>query len=411
VKRYISALLLSSSLLLAGEDLKMLLDAAHQNDLVEAYVQQTRSARLEYRSARSSYLPRVDLGASATLVDEKGSIDVGETYNAYAKASLTLFDGFKRENILDEKRSRIHASESDLEAYRKSLSLEVAQNYFNLLNLYGDIDAQLQNRKQLQEQLRRQERFLEARIVTAEEVERIKAALANADYQIEQLRYSAEALEYALHTLTGIVIDELLPSRIAEPGSLKTSEPDAIRALRYQAQATGYSAKQSNPAFYPTISVEDTYGFYEYRDEPTGFPIDRAEKQNRFMAVLSLNLLDFSSASEREQALMAQKNALESQIAYEQKRADADVQLSRKAITRAKALIAAAELALSASQKTYDAVEKKYNARIVDYVKFLDALYQKTDALAQYNRAKNTLQSAYAHYYYHAGYDLKEYVQ
>jgi outer membrane protein len=411
VKRHLSVLLLGSALLFGGEDLKMLLDSAHQNDLVDAYVQQTESARLDYRSAKSSYLPRVDLGASAVFVDEKGSIDVGETYNAYAKASLTLFDGFKRENTFKEKRSLIHASESDLDAYRKSLSLQVAQNYFNLLNLYGDIDAQLQNRKQLQEQLKRQERFLEARIVTAEEVERIKAALANADYQIEQLRYSAEELEYALHTLTGIEIDGLLPSRIAEPGFLETSELDAIRVLRYQAEATAYAAKQSNPAFYPTISVEDTYGFYEYRDEPTGFPIDRAEKQNRFMAVLSLNLLDFSSASEREQALMAQKNALESQIAFERKRADADLQLSIKAIARAKALIAAAELALSASQKTYDAVEKKYNARIVDYVKFLDALYQKTDALAQYNRAKNTLQSAYAQYYYHAGYDLKEYVQ
>jgi outer membrane protein TolC len=48
---------------------------------------------------------------------------------------------------------------------------------------------------------------------------------------------------------------------------------------------------------------------------------------------------------------------------------------------------------------------------VVDYVKYLDALTQKIEAQAQYNRALGALEISYARYYYYAGFDVKEYVK
>lgn len=54
---------------------------------------------------------------------------------------------------------------------------------------------------------------------------------------------------------------------------------------------------------------------------------------------------------------------------------------------------------------------KKYEARIVDYVTYLDALHTLTDATNQLSRAKRTLYYAYAAYYFYAGLDPKEFVR
>lgn len=400
-----------STMLFASQELSLLIEAAHKNELVDVYVQQKNVASLNRESLKSSYLPRVDLGASANIVDEQGSIDVGQTYTAYAKASVVVFDGFRRENALDEARSRIDGSDSDLKGYKKALSLQVTQAYFNLLNVYSDIEAQEQSRKQLEEELKRQKRFFEARIVTEEEVERIHAALANTEYEIVTLQYSGDELESQLQTLTGIEIDKLEESHLEVPAFEIRDELDSITSLRHRSQATAYAAEQSTASYYPSLSVEDTYSFYDYNDIPGGFPIERVDQQNRLMIVANMNIIDFSSASKQKQSIMAQKQALDSQIAYEQKLSDANIILAKKAIARTKVLREAANRSLSASQKTFDAIEKKYQAKIVDYVKYLDALYQQRDAHAQFNRAKNAQQLAYAQYYYYSGFDIKEYIR
>jgi outer membrane protein len=405
-------LLLSGTMLLWGaEDLKMLLDATDQNELVGAYASQARSARLTHDAVRASYLPRIDLGANASFLDETGDIDVKESYTAYAKASVTLFDGFRRENMLDEKAALARSSDAELEGFRKDLALQVARSYFELMNLQGDIDAQMQRRNQLREQLERQKRFLEARIATDEEVERIRAAVANADYEIASLRYRAEEEKARLFNLSGIAITEPAPSRFVPPAYGETTEPDAIAAMRHQAAALQAAAQQSVASYYPNLSLEDSYSYYHYSGVPSAIPIERAEKQNRLMVLFSMNLVDFSAASKQREALLAEQLALEHRIAYESKRADTNVRLAVRSVERARALIQAAEQSLAASGKTLEAVTKKYRARVVDYVKYLDALYEHTDAIAQHNRARNTLQNAYAQYYYHAGYDLKEFLK
>ena len=397
---------------LCGMDLVVLIEKAQNNELVGVYQEKLNASDLNYQSVKSSYYPKIDLGGLAQLTSPKGPMDAGEIYNVNAEASLVLLDGFKRENILDEKSSLKRASTYDLEQVKKQVSMEVATHYFTLKTIQADIDALHQKKEQLQEQLKRQEKFFQAKLTTEDNVERIRAAVANTDYEIESQLYKRDEEVAKLYTLTNEVVENVDESAIEEPLYGKQEELDSLKALASQAQALRYKAEQADSSNYPTIVLSDKYGYTEYKDDNLqAFGFDRVNTQNVLMLNLSMNLWDFSAASEQRQAVMAEHNALKSQLAYKQKESDADLKLAERAIERSKKLLEAAELSQNASDRTFEIVNRKYQVRVVDYVKYLDALTQKTEAQAQYNRALGALEISYARYYYYAGFDVKEYVK
>ena len=411
MKRVLIGALFASSALWAEHSLLELLEAADHSDLVAVYSHQEASAQQSGSAVKRAYIPSLQLGGSGTWLDEKGSIDVGESYVGYAKIQAVVFDGFKRENMFDEYNERTKSASAKRRGYQKSLAFEVSNAYYGLLDVYGDIDAQKQSKAQLQEELKRQQRFAQARIVTDEQVARIEAALANAQYRIEALAFEADTIKANLKTMTGIEVDALTRNTLKLPQDEKSKELDSIAALRHEANALGYLAKQSTSLYYPSLVIDDTYSFYEYQNYSDAFPIDRVDKQNRLTLSLQMTLFDAFGALKQKEALMLQKMALQSQLAYESKSASANLELAARGIERSKALLKAAKSALEASIKTFNVIEKKYQAKIVDYVKYLDALYQKQDAQAQYNRAQNAKEKAYANYIYQSGLDIKEYVQ
>ena len=400
------------SLSVWGSDLSTLIEQAQQNELIEVYKEKLNASDQTYRSVKSSYYPKLDLGAAAHFTSPKGPMDAGQLYNVNAEASVVLLDGFKRENILDEKNSLKRSSSYDLSQIKKQVSMEVATHYFNLKTIQADIAALRQKREQLQEQLKRQEKFFRAKLTTEDNVERIRAAVANTDYEIESQLYSRDEVVAKLYTLTNVIVDEVDESSIKEPVSGQKEEMDALRSLASQAEALRYKAEQSDSSNYPTIVLSDRYGYTEYKDDNLeAFGFERVNSQNVLMLNLSMNLWDFSAASEQRQAVMAEHNALKAELAYKQKESNADLKLAERAIERSKKLLEAALLSQSASERTFAVVDKKYQVRVVDYVKYLDALTQKIEAQAQYNRALGALEISYARYYYYAGFDVKEYVR
>ncbi len=398
---------------LFGSDLAHLIEKAQQNELVEVYQQKLNASQQSYKSAKSSYYPKLDLGASAQLTSPKGPMDAGQIYNVHAEASVVLLDGFKRENLLDEQSSLERSSGFDLAQIKKQVSMEVATHYFNLKTVQADIAALYQKKEQLQEQLNRQEKFFRAKLTTEDNVERIRAAVANTDYEIESKLYSRDELIAKLYTLTNEVVEKVEEGGIIAPLQGQREELDSLRSLASKAEALRYKAEQSDSSNYPTLVLSDRYGYTQYEDdnlEALGL-FERVNSQNVAMLNLSMNLWDFSAASERRQAVMAEHNALKAELAYKQKEANADLKLAERAIERSKKLLEAALLSQNASDRTFAIIDKKYQVRVVDYVKYLDALTQKIEAQAQYNRALGALEISYARYYYYAGFDVKEYLK
>lgn len=398
-----------------ASNLTELIENAQKNELVDVYRSKLDSSKKSYEATSSAYLPKIELGGSGQLFSPSDPMGAGKIYNAYAQASLVLLDGFRRKNMLDEKDKLIKASKYDLSQVKKDISLQVSTIYFNLQIVHSDILSLEQTKKQLQEQLNQQKKFFEARLTTEDNVASIEAAVANMDYKIEVKKYQYDELKTQLHTLTNIDIDELEKQHIKEPINIKTQEKDSIRSLQAQAESVKYKAEQLDSENYPTIVLSDKYSYTQYEDdnlEALGIPgFERINSQNTLILSLKMNLFDFGATTKQKEAALSEKNALLSQLAYKKKQMNADVKLALRAIDRTKKLLYASKLSQAASKRTYEIVHKKYKAGVVDYVKYLDALSNKTESDAQYNRALGTLEISYAKYYHSVGLDIKEYIK
>lgn len=403
------------SLTVFGSQLSSLIEKAQSNELIQVYKEKLTASSKSYDAARSSYFPKIDLGASGQLISPKDNLGAGQIYNAHVEGSVVLLDGFRRENLLDEKTKLRRASEFDLAQIKKDVSLQVTRYYINLRIIQADIDALVQTKAQLVQQLKRQRKFYNAKLTTEDNVVRIEAAVANIDYKIEEKRYSYDETVAKLYTLTNELVEEVNASEFIEPVSIQPQERDELKSMQAKADSVRFKAEQVDSSYYPTLLLTDRFGYTQYEDDSLdslGIPgLERVNTQNTLMLNLSMNIIDFSAASEQREVVLAEHNALKAQLAYKRKETKADLKLAERAINRSKKLLEASALSQQASDRTFEIIDKKYKARVVDYVKYLDALTQKTDAQAQYNRALGALEISYAQYYYYAGFDVKEYIK
>lgn len=402
-------LLFTTLTLNADTTLLSLIETAQHNEQLESLNQHASAAGLNYQATKNSYLPRVDGFGSASVVDPAGGFDAAQSYSAGVKGEFIVFDGFKRENKLDQTKALENAAKFRHSSGKKEVSLEVIQRYFELQNTLGEIDTYSLVKDQLQAQFSRLEKFLSAGLASEDALMRIRSTLANAEYQLEDLTYQRDRQKIDLETMTNQTVGVLVPARIREPNISQHEELDSLKALKYSRDATIYQAQQSDTGFLPTLTVSDQYTVSHYVDDPIAAM--RVNNQNKLTASLSLNLLDFSAASTAKQALIAQSHAQTLELNYAAKESSANLSMALRSIERSRILILSAQSAFDASTKTYDAVKQKYEARVVDYITYLDALRSFSDSTTQLSRAKRSLNYAYATYYYYAGLDPKEFVQ
>ncbi|MGZ8545884.1 MAG: TolC family protein [Sulfuricurvum sp.] len=402
-------LLFTAFTLHAHTTLLSLIESAQHNEQLESLNEHTNAAQLQYQATKNSYLPRIDALANGSLISPSGGFDAAQNYSAGLRGEYVVFDGFKRENKLDQTKALENAAKYRHSAGKKEISLDIIQRYFELQNTLEEIHTYSLVKDQLQAQLSRLEKFLSAGLASEDALMRIRSAFSNAQYQLEDLRYQRDRQTTDLETMTNQTLGTLTPVSVREPTVFKNDELDSIKALKYSRDATTYQAQQSDSGFLPTLTVFDQYTVSHYVDDPIA--VMRVNNQNKLSMSLSLNLVDFSAASTAKQALIAQSHAQTLELNYAAKESAANLSMASRSIERSRALILSAQSAFDSSQKTFNAVTQKYEARIVDYVTYLDALRSLTDSTNQLSRAKRSLNYAYATYYYYAGLDPKEFVQ
>lgn len=402
-------LLIASYALHAQTSLPSLIDSAQHNERIDSFHMQSISTKLGYDSAKYSYFPRIDGFANASFVDKTGGFDAKQSYSAGVKGEFTLFDGFKRENLFDKNKALENAAKHNLYGAKKEVSLTVIKQYFELQNTLDEIQTLNTMRDQLEAQLLRLEKFKTAGLASEDSLMRMRSEVSDVYFKIENLQYQYDRQKGDLETICNQKISDLIDSVVVAPKDIQNQELDKINALKYSRDAKIHEAQMSDAHNLPTIKLEDQYVFNDYYNDPIAAM--RVDRQNKIIASLSMNLIDFSSASLSKQALMAQAQSQNSEMLYALKEANQNRLLAERYIERSHVLIRASQQSYESSSKTFEAVKKKYEARIVDYVTYLDALHTLADATNQLNMAKRTLNYAHAAYYYYAGLDPKEFVE
>ena len=407
----IKFLILIIPVFIYAQDLKSLLDFATKNsDLVVSKTLTQKAKNMEVEAHESAYYPTIDVGAFYQSENEKTPLLYGDVYSGYAKLSYDIYDGGKRSALLSQSINEYKASSFDSESTKKSLSLQIVQDFFNIKSLKATLSAKDEAKQSLKEQLTRMQRFFEAKVATKDDVDRLQAAYDTNIYEMESIKLQILSLKKILELKVGKNISSFDDSKFKEFKQHDIEPIDTLKSLMAKKDALVDGAKSVDSIYYPQIKIEDTYSVYGY-DRTDAFHPEGVDSQNKLMLSLNFRLFDRDGVLKSKQALMIKSQALNTQVIYSKKEQQVYYDLALSRIETSKIKIKSASSALISAMSAFKTIGKKYDAGIVDNVVYLDALSSQTSAKALYETSLNDLEIAYATYYYYAGKNIEEFLQ
>jgi len=395
----------------SAENLQELITVAQKNnDIIVAKKYNEDASAKELDSKKSAYYPTVDLGGFYKRDDAASPFQAGDTYSAYAKVGVDIYDGGKRSSQVNEKQESLKSSHFNTIAYKKSLALNITKDFFSIKNLQASLNAREDAQKALKAQLERIKKFYNAKMATVDDVQRVQSDFDTNLYNIQTIRFQILSLKSLLELKVGQKIQSFDNSAFKKEKSNDFAMLDRISSITAQKSAMNYGANAIDSYYYPNIRVEDKYSLYSYdRLDPKvkqlAPPLDN---QNSLLLTANIRLFDFSTIAKKKEAIVLNARALQSQINYQIKEQKVQYELARAQIETAKLKIKSSQSALNAASDAFETIEKKYNAGIVDYIVYLDALTKRTSSKALYESSLNDLEIAYASYYFYSGKNILE---
>jgi len=399
--------------ILFAQNLQTLLEISKKNNYeIQSKQFLIHSKEKELRSVEKSYFPTLDLGAFYQRDDDAIPFQPGITYGIKATLSYELYDGGKRKYTLEQKNAERKEKEFSYQDSIAKTALAITEEFYNILSQKALLEARKDAAKSVKEELDRIKRFYEAELATSDDVDRLQSAYDRNMYEIESLKLQILSAKKMLELSVGMKIDSFENSQFQKIDTSSIQELPSIGSLKASKKALLYTAEQIQSAYYPHISLQDSFSWYGYEDEPQ-LPagIEYLDTQNSAMANMVLRLVDFGRLKEEKEAVLLQARALQQQLLYAQKEQKIQLEIAKERIKTAKINIRSAKSAYKAAKSALETITKKYQAGLVDNVVYLDALANNTSAKALYEKSLNDLEIAYAKYYYYLGKDLEEMFQ
>jgi outer membrane protein TolC len=394
-----------------AQNLKSLIEFAEQNNnLVIAGTLNQEAQNKNIDSKKSAYLPTIDAGAYYQSMEDKTPTQAGDIYSGYAKIGFDIYDGGKKSSLLEQAKNEHRASKHDVGEMKKSLALDITKDFYSVKSFNASLAAKVDAVKSLQEQLERIKKYYEAGLATKDDIDRLQAAYDTNIYETESLKLHILTTMKSLELKVGKKIETLDDSAFKELVHEEFENSDAVNSLMAKERAIMSSADSIESAYYPQIKVEDTYSLYGYNRTDALHP-QGLDNQNKIMISANIRVFDYGTLSDAKQAVAISSQALGSEVQYKIKEQKMQYELSLSRIETSKIKIKSAKSALAAAKSAFKTINEKYNAGIVDYVIYLDALTSKTRADSLYETSLNELEIAYAMYYYYSGKNLAEYIK
>jgi NodT family efflux transporter outer membrane factor (OMF) lipoprotein len=249
------------------------------NQNVLAAAAQYREARDAVRIARSGLFPTV--GVSASVTGQRSSSTMGGNFVSGGAGSTTLYDlpadlsyqvdvwGSIRRGLAASYASA-QASAADLENARLSFQAELAQFYFQLHGLDGDIDLLQRTVKAYEEYLQLTKDRFELGVASGADVAQAKTQLDTTRAQLIDIGVQRAQFEHAIAILIGKPPAEVsIPPMVLKtppplvpigvPSALLERRPD-IAAAERQMAAANEQIGIAKAAFFPSVLLSATGG-------------------------------------------------------------------------------------------------------------------------------------------------------
>jgi outer membrane protein TolC len=401
-------ILILSPIFLFGDGLREYIELASKNENIKSLEYTKKSKDIYSDSIIDGYFPRVDGSGSILNTTNKNPTEPTQIYQASIKGSYTIFDGYKKDNLISEAKNLAISSNYDIEYNKKLLSLNVAQYYYNILSIRQDILAKNLKKDKLDENLKRVSRFFEAGLTSRDNVEKIQATIELNNYEIDNLMLQFEENKLNIELISGKKFSDN-PSfdKFIEPINIEEKTNDFIKSMEYQSKSIKDKASTLSSVDYPTVKIEDTLSFQKYIDSPS----DPKNIQNKILLVANMVIFDKDSTKKQKESIILQKFSLDEKLNFETKRVKMSQDLSIIALKNSNQRILSSKKSLDAMDSTFELVEKRYKANLTDTLHYLDALTNRYEALANYQKSLINYELTKAKYYFAYGYNILEYIQ
>ncbi|MCT7508694.1 TolC family protein [Aliarcobacter cryaerophilus] len=397
---------------LYSQNLEELVNLTIENRLVESSKQNLDALKDEYKSVQRGYLPKLDAGASYSINEHEYPNNPKKRANAYGSLNYLLYDGGKKYDIYDGYETNIKSGEKSLDALKNNLSLTVIQYYFDYLSLEAKKDAKQKEIEQLTAQEDRIGRFYKAGTTTEDELQKIVSRLQNAIVELQEIELNIITITHNLEYITGTQVSITDGSKLEDINNLIQKSPRFdIQALDLSTQSKQSVAQAQKSGYYPTITLDNTFNYYDNNYDRKINDTDINNHQNVASANMKWNLFSFGQTKYQYESKQKEYLASRSNFEYEKNKADVDLQLALKSYNIAKAKIKSTEATLKAAQSAYEIIKSKFENGLIDNVAFLQSLTEKYDAISQHKKAINDLEVKKATIIYHSGEKLQEYIR
>lgn len=397
-------------LLLSAGNLKELVDLALQNKLIESSKYTLEASKDKSDSIKSGYFPSLSIGANQSFNHEETMTSPQKSSTGYAKLSFVLYDGGKREALIDAHEALVKNASYTLQSVENDVVLKVVYYYYAYLSTLSSKTFLEQKIEQLQAEKYRLEKFLSVGSATDDEIQKIISTLEQSTVSLLQTEVSLTNILNTLAYLTAKQVDVESGSTLSTIENEKEATRYDILALEEIAKNAKSQASIAKSPNLPTIAIEDTYARYNNdfanKAYDSGF-----DKQNTLMLTAQWKIFDFGSTNSAYESAHKEYLSKSSQVAYEKSRAKASLNSAQNAYSIALRKVEASKARAKASDMTYTLVQKKFQNGIVNNVAYLDALSDKYNALSELQTAINDVEYQKAIVLFEMGKEIKGNIQ
>lgn len=399
-----------------GLSLKELLNSANNNYALQAQDLLARQADKDHLVQIMALIPTLD--ARYNFNHSSASVPMSyTTQNAQLAFNMKL--DYADYNAIREKGATATKVSYDSKYTKQSIYLQVVQQYYTYFSNESKLLTLEQKLEQINSDVDRVQKLYNQGLKTIADLESLKSQAALTQYQIDDAKLALEQSKLMLEYLTNTKIESLKRVQIESP-SFKLQDRDDIKSLEYQVQAQKYLNKQLH--YFPVLNIQDSYtyniqipdfakGLINSGTLPSSFLMSYADHQNTFSVVVSYGLFAKIGQSMQKQSFRLAQLATEKNLAYKKNEQKKDEELYRKAIEVAQNQIKSAKASLISANLSYDNMKKRYDANLVTFTEYLQALSTKYDAESTFIQALNNYEIQKANYIFYSGQELEQYIQ
>lgn len=398
-----------------GITLKDLLQNANNNYSIQSQELLTKQADSDYMVQIMALIPNLDFKYNFNKVYSSAPTNYD---TQTAQLSFNLKIDYADYNAIKQKSANATKNAYDSKYIKQNIYLQVVQQYYTYFSNESKLITLKHKLEQIKSDVDRVQKLYDQGLKTIADLESLKSSYSLTQYQIDDARLALEHSKLMLEYLTNSKIDSIKRVKINDP-SYKIEDRSDIKSLEYQVMSQKYLNKQLH--YFPVLNIQDSYtyniqipAFAKDLIESGSFPSTMlaqfADHQNTFSINISYGLFAKIGQSMQKQSFKLAQLAIEKNLAYKKSEQKKDEELYRKAIELARNQINSAKASLISANLSYDNMKKRYDANLVTFTEYLQALSTKYDAESTFIQALNNYEIQKANYIFYSGQNIEQYI-